>query len=51
MNSEVREQTPEREPETAVRQGVTGHNVRYVLMISLGLAALALIAALFFYAG
>lgn len=29
---------------TKARQGVTGHNVRYVLAISLGVAALALIA-------
>lgn len=29
---------------TKARQGVTGHNVRYVLAISLGVAALALLA-------
>jgi hypothetical protein len=29
---------------TSARQGVTGHNVRYVLAISLGTAALALVA-------
>jgi hypothetical protein len=29
---------------TKARQGVTGHNVRYVLAISLGVAALLLIA-------
>jgi len=28
---------------TRARQGVTGHNVRYVLAISLGTAALALV--------
>jgi hypothetical protein len=28
---------------TKARQGVTGHNVRYVLAVSLGVAALALI--------
>lgn len=29
---------------TKARQGVTGHNVRYVLAVSLGAAALVLIA-------
>lgn len=51
MKREAHEQTSDRESETAVRQGVTGHNVRYVLVISLGLAALALIAAFIHYAG
>lgn len=50
MNTDVRDRPHDREPKTKVRQGVTGHNVRYVLLISLGLAALALMAAYFQYA-
>lgn len=50
MNPEASDQSNDRSPKNQVRQGVTGHNVRYVLMISLGLAALALIAAYFHYA-
>lgn len=34
----------ERVGATKARQGVTGHNVRYVLAISLGVAALVLLA-------
>lgn len=51
MNTDVGDHPHDREPKTKVRQGVTGHNVRRVLLISLGLAALALMAAYFHYAG
>ena len=36
-------------PETMARQGVTHHNVRYVLMISLGVAIVALVLAYFVF--
>lgn len=51
MDTQHTDKSRDRAPETEVRQGVTGHNVRRVLMISLGLSALALIAAYFHYAG
>jgi len=35
-------------PETDARQGVTGHNVRYVLIVSTVFAIVALIIAYFF---
>jgi len=35
-------------PETDARQGVTGHNVRYVLIVSTVCAIVALIIAYFF---
>lgn len=44
MNTDAHDRSSDRDPKNKVRQGVTGHNVRYVLMISLGLGALALIA-------
>jgi hypothetical protein len=51
MNTDIGHRSHEQEPKTKVRQGVTGHNVRRVLLISLGLSALALMAAYFHYAG
>jgi hypothetical protein len=36
-------------PENNARQGVTHHNVRYVLFISLGVAVIALILAYFIF--
>lgn len=39
----------QRIPVTAARQGVTGHNMRYVLAVSLGTAALVLIALVIAY--
>jgi hypothetical protein len=50
MPPEASNRSHDRDPKNKVRQGVTGHNVRYVLMISLGLSALALIAAYFYFA-
>jgi hypothetical protein len=50
MNDEAPDRSHDRDPKNKVRQGVTGHNVRYVLMISLGLGALALMAAYFNFA-
>jgi hypothetical protein len=35
-------------PETEARQGVTGHNVRYVLIVSTACAIVALTIAYFF---
>jgi hypothetical protein len=35
-------------PKTEARQGVTGHNVRYVLLISTACAIAALLLAYFF---
>lgn len=51
MNTDGGDRPHDRDPKTKVRQGVTGHNVRRVLLISLGLTALALMAAYFHYAG
>lgn len=50
MNTRTSEPSHDREPKTKIRQGVTGHNVRRVLLISLGLSALALMAAYFQFA-
>jgi hypothetical protein len=38
---------PIQKPTNAARQGVTGHNVRYVLAVSLG-AAVVILAVLWF---
>jgi hypothetical protein len=45
VNLERPSDAPIRKSATEARQGVTGHNVRYVLMISLG-AALLLLACI-----
>jgi len=50
MNANVSDRSNDREPKTKVRQGVTGHNVRYVLMLSLGISAAALILIYLYFA-
>lgn len=40
-------ETPERATPTQARQGVTGHNVRYVLATSLALLAIAFLILYF----